>query len=158
MSGKRHPLMTLAIAMLLTTSSAAFANERAEEGQWNQLSEEVRADLERLSDYSAERRDEAVALGQDVMNTLDSEYNQLKKQASQNWDQLSESSRATLRTQMKAIDRQRAELSAQMQDWKSGSDEAWQHLKRGLVKSYANMSDALQDAGRSLSQDDASAE
>ncbi|MGB0723027.1 MAG: hypothetical protein ACPGU7_11610 [Gammaproteobacteria bacterium] len=139
---------------LTLTGGGAFAAEHAgaaptesdQGATLGELKQETADVLETLKEYSADRRDEAVATAGDALAKLDRRINALERKIDTNWDDMSASTRAQSRETLRALRAQRVKLAEWYGGLKAGSASAWGKLKQGFGKAYEDIQSAWSES------------
>jgi len=115
------------------TSAADVQTEMAE--AWNAI-----------KDYTVERRDEAVAETQTMLNNLDDQIDQLEQQAAQQWDSMQASAQKQWYETMITLRKQRLAAAEWYGAMQHSSQEAWEDVKAGFGRAYEQLSGTVEEA------------
>jgi chromosome segregation ATPase len=99
-----------------------------------------------IGEYSADRKDEAIAKVDDALNKLDAGIDELQSSIEKKSSQMSDSAREKAENSMKALRRQRNEVAEWYGGLKHSSADAWEQVKRGFTESYGTLRDSWSKA------------
>lgn len=111
-------------------------------------------EVDQLREYSAERRDEAVANARRAAEDLDRQMERLQEQMDKGWDRMSQATRTRSQATMADLRKRRNALAEWYGGMRHSSASAWIEVKAGFVKSYHELADALRTARTEFAQDE----
>ena len=136
-----------AVAMLLCLWLAAPAMAGSSgDGSWERMKKEWREAGEALADFSAEQRDEAAERMKKSLNEMDERIDDMERDVADKWQDMDRQARENAEEAMKALRKQRKELAEWYGGLKHSSAKAWKDVKKGFIKSYDSMAEALDEA------------
>ena len=145
------PLLTLA---LLATAPAARAEADNSAPTIEQLQQDTQALAEKLKNYSASQKDEAMQSIRDTLAKLDERITVMSRNLADNWDQMSDKSRAEAQDKLDQLQAQRAQVEDWYERLKNSSSSAWSAMKKGFSDAYQGLSEAWRNTEKELEQDD----
>lgn len=139
----------LIAAAIILAAAMSFAGQKA--GTENQatstdVKRETSEAIQTIKNYSVNQRDKAVKDVKVVLEDLDDRIDRLQSRIQQRWDEMDQSSRERVAKTLKALRKQRNELSEWYGGLKHSSASAWGHIKEGFVKGYETLSNAFDRA------------
>jgi len=111
-----------------------------------EVRKEVNDALQAIGSYSAEQRDAAVTKAKDAMAKTDARIEELQQKMDQDWQQMSQDARKKARETMNNLQKQRAEIAEWYGGLKHSSANAWEEIKKGFSKSFADLEKSLEKA------------
>ena len=133
--------LTLFVALLLAGAPMSFAADKTA-GQ--KIDETARS----IKNYSAEQRDDALRSAKKVLDDADARIEHFESEVSKNWDKMNASARKHAQETLRAMRRQRQDLSQSYGELKRSSAKAWDEVKGGFSKSYDALRDSFSKAAR----------
>lgn len=124
-----------------STMPAASENDDAQD-----VKQEWHDAIETLKDYSANQRDQAVSAAKKLLATIDERIDRLERRSEDQWSQLSQDARQQRETTLRALRREREDLSEWYGGMKHSSTDAWETVKQGFVKAYDTLSNSFSRA------------
>ena len=100
-----------------------------------------------IGSYTIAQRDEAIKAAQKALREMDAELNRMEKKVGTEWDKMDASARKDSRATMSALHKQRKETAGWLTKLEKSSEETWDEVKGGFVKSYEGLKDSLAKAG-----------
>lgn len=110
------------------------------------VQQETQELLNTIKDYGVDQRDEAVRDTKKAIESVDNRIDTLEDRVDNQWDQMSTSARETARANLKALRKQRNQISEWYGGLKTSSDSAWDHVKQGFSKAYQDLSKSWEKA------------
>jgi hypothetical protein len=114
--------------------------------QREQVRQEVDEAVDAIRDYSADRRDEAVARARESAEDADRRIDALEAQMGPRWNAMSDAARTRSQQAMTELRQRRNELSEWYGGMRHGSEAAWSEVRAGFVKSYHDLEEAMRRA------------
>ncbi len=145
----RHLLATslLALAPAIATMPAHATDAKASaDPDLQQVRKQNAQALEAMKNYSAAQRDEALAKGKQLLDTMDDRIDQLEQRSQTEWAELSQQARQQRRESMRALRQQRDDLAQWYGGVRHSSADAWDEVKQGFVDAYGTLSRSFGDA------------
>ncbi|HRP95282.1 MAG TPA: hypothetical protein PL143_03445 [Rhodocyclaceae bacterium] len=105
--------------------------------------------LEALKAYTAEQRDEAVKKTRNALDAMDERIDALETRFAENWATMDEAARERTRAGMKALREQRNRVAEWYGSMKHGTQDAWEDIKQGFSKAYADLQAAWESSRKS---------
>lgn len=143
-------LLGLAVAPLCHADSheqpGAASDEKA---TMEEVQRETRELLEALKAYTAEQRDEAVKKTRNALDAMDERIDALEARFAENWATMDEAARERTRAGMKALREQRNRVAEWYGSMKHGTQDAWEDIKQGFSKAYADLQAAWESSRKS---------
>ena len=133
--------LTLVVALLLAGAPMSFAVDKTA-GQ--KIDETARS----IKNYSAEQRDDALRSAKKVLDDADARIEHFESEVSKNWDKMNASARKHAQETLRAMRRQRQDLSQSYGELKRSSAKAWDEVKGGFSKSYDALRDSFSKAAK----------
>jgi TolA-binding protein len=134
-------LMVLLVSMLALTAQS-FAGAPEDRSSIKDVRQETQELIQALGDYTAEQRDQAVQKTQEALDKLDRRIDELETRIEENWEKMNKDVREKARSDLKALREQQTEVAQWYRRLKTGSTEAWEHIKRGFMDAYKSLGDA----------------
>jgi chromosome segregation ATPase len=144
------PIKSVARAATFVTAFAigfnCFAQSSSEQTTMSDVKDELTDVTKIIGEYSADRKDEAIAKVDDALNKLDAGIDELQSSIEKKSSQMSDSAREKAENSMKALRRQRNEVAEWYGGLKHSSADAWEQVKRGFTESYGTLRDSWSKA------------
>ena len=99
-----------------------------------------------LKDYTADKRDKAIAETEAAMKAIDAEIDKLQRETNQDWQALSKEARQKREAALTGLRKQRNDVAEWYGALKNSSADAWEEIKTGFIKSWNTLSTAVVDA------------
>ena len=122
-------VLTLVVALLLAGAPMSFAADKT-------AGQKIDETAQSIKNYSAEQRDDALKSAKKVLADADARIDHFESEVSKNWDKMNASARKHAQETLKAMRRQRQDLSQSYGELKRSSAKAWEEVKGGFSKSY----------------------
>lgn len=134
------PVFALAITLLLAVAGGPAVAEPAHNGAENAekdidveaVQEEMEQAAGKLRDYSLQQRDQANEAAKTALDRLNHHINELEKQITAGWQEMSEEERERRQEALAALREQRAEVKKAWRDMKNRQGEAWEQAREGF--------------------------
>ena len=133
--------LTLVVALLLAGAPMSFAADKTAGQQIDETAQSIK-------NYSAEQRDDALRSAKKVLEDADARIDHFESEVSKNWDKMNASARKHAQETLKAMRRQRQDLSQSYGELKRSSAKAWDEVKGGFSKSYDALRDSFSKAAK----------
>lgn len=140
-------LAALMLALLFAGAPLALA---AEKTTGKDVGQKVDETAHAIRNYSAEQRDEALQSAKVVLADVDARIDHLESRMSRNWGKMNAAARKHATETMKALRRQRQDLSQSYGELKRSSANAWDEVKDGFSKSYDALHDGFEKAAKAF--------
>ena len=125
-----------------------FAQSASQQTTMGDVKDEM-ADVGKvIGQYSADRKDEAIAKADAALKKLDARIDKLGSSIEEKSNQMSDSARTKAANTMKALTRQRSQVAEWYGGLKHSSSDAWEHVKQGFAESYDTLQDSWSKAKR----------
>lgn len=141
-----RPVLTWLLTAMLVMTVMSCTDSSEEKTSTKEVQQETQDLVQALEDYSVEQREEAFERTNTALDKLDKRINALETRIDNNWDQMNEAAREEARADLKALRKQRAEVTEWNERLKNSSADAWEHTKKGFSDAYKDLSDAWQKA------------
>lgn len=153
----RRSCLAVLIAGWLPLAFAQDAHKPvdSEKQQREQVKKEVDEAADAIRDYSIERRKEAVDRARKSLTEADRRMDRLDAQMNERWERMSEAARKRSQEAMSDLHRRRNDVAEWTGGMRHSSDEVWEDVKSGFIKSYHELADALQKARAQFDRDQA---
>jgi DNA repair exonuclease SbcCD ATPase subunit len=112
----------------------------------DELSENAQALTEKLGDYTAEQREEAIESIRETLRALDARIGVLDEELTANWDSMSEATRENARESLEALRAQREKVAKWYERLQASSSSAWNTIREDFTEAYDAFSEAWRDA------------
>ena len=142
----KKTILTFASVAFLASAAPALATESSDATSREKMNQEVSEAVEAIKSYSIEQKDAALKDAREMMDKLDARMEELEDSMQDNWAELSESARAKTNESLRALRKQRNELSEWYGSLAQSSEEAWEDVKDGFSQAYAVVRENWQDA------------
>lgn len=126
-----------------------FAQSSPEQATMGDVEDEMADVAKIIGQYSADRKDEAIAKADAALKKLDARIDKLGSTIEKKSDRMSDSARTKAENTMKALRQQRSQVAEWYGGLKHSSSGAWEHVKQGFAESY----DTLQDSWSKAKQE-----
>lgn len=155
---KRFVIAAALLAGLgLASGHAADSQTEDTSAQPQDSAAEVRREtaelLQALKSYGAEQRDEALEKSRAALDQIDRRIDALETRMLEQWDEMDEAARARTRESLQALREQRTRVAEWYGSLKSGSVNAWGHIKQGFSNAYRAMHDAWEESEQEFEKD-----
>jgi hypothetical protein len=150
----------LACLVMLGANTGLAANPDAppapetQSADFGEVKREWADAMEALKSYSVAQRDVALANARETLDAMDRRIDKLEDRIQQQWDELSESTRAKREASLRALRRQRNEVAEWYGGMEHSSASAWDSVKQGFIESYGVLSKSFREAWNELDSDD----
>ena len=134
-------VLTLVVALLLAGAPMSFAADKT-------AGQKIDETAQSIKNYSAEQRDDALKSAKKVLADADARIDHFESEVSKNWDKMNASARKHAQETLKAMRRQRQDLSQSYGELKRSSAKAWEEVKGGFSKSYDALRDSFSKAAK----------
>lgn len=146
MRNVKHVVASTVFGCLITVVPVTLAAQTSDRTSPEQVQKEVGEAVQAIKAYSADRRDEALAKARSEVQRLDAYIERLEDRVDARWNQMDQAARARLRTTLKMLRKQRADLAEWSGRLRESSAGAWEHVKEGFVTSYRALADSFAKA------------
>ena len=106
-----------------------------------------------LKDYTADKRDKAIAETEAALKAIDTEIDKLQRKTNQEWQELSKEAREKREAALAQLRKQRNDVAEWYGALKNSSAGAWEEVKSGFIKSWNTLSTAFVDASEEFDMD-----
>jgi hypothetical protein len=144
MSIIRTNLYGILCAGLLSTAALAQDNQGSTDA--GEVHEAIRDAVETMTDYTVEQRDEAVDEARKALAVLDEELAYQRAAFKHNWMRFTDSTREQATQWLEQLNRQRNRVAEWYGSMKYASGEAWEEVREGFSRSYAELVDSWENA------------
>ena len=117
------------------------------------VEQDTRELISTLRQYTANQRDEAVAVASEALERLDGKIGELEARIDNNWESMSQQARQDARASLDRLREQRSELAGWYDRFRNSSAGAWDEMKKGFSDAYQVMSDSWVNARREFEDD-----
>lgn len=118
------------------------------------VSKEAKELLESMKTYTADRRDQLMEKAEKTIEAMDRRMEVLEKRIADRWEDLSQASRQETNATLKELRKLRIHVAEWYGSLKSGSGDAWDHLKNGFSDAFKKLSTAWEKAEQEFSDTD----
>ena len=125
----------------------------AEQTSADDIRRETAELLQALKSYGAEQRDEALDKSRSALDSLDRRIEALESRMLEQWDEMDAAARARTRESLQALREQRTRVAEWYGSLKSGSANAWEHIRQGFSSAYEAMLEAWEKSEHELRPD-----
>jgi BMFP domain-containing protein YqiC len=143
--GLRKAAIFFITAIFLAVGPVLFAAQTSAE-KTKDVKEKVTEAAEAIKNYSFDQRDKAIAKAKAALAHLDARIDRMESRLNKRWDQMNQSSRKKAIATLRALRKQRNEVAEWYGGLKHSSGNAWEDVKKGFLKSYQELQDALDRA------------
>ena len=133
--------LTLFVALLLASAPMSFAADKT-------AGQKIDETAQSIKNYSAEQRDDALKSAKKILDDADARIDHFEGEVSRNWDKMNASARKHAQETLKAMRRQRQDLSQSYGELKRSSSNAWDEVKGGFSRSYDALRDSFSKAAK----------
>jgi len=141
--------LMLAAAPIFATATAGHADTTqpaAESTSTDSVNQEFSETLEAIKDYSAEKKDEAVAKGEELLNSMDEQLASLKAKAGDAAEDTSEGVKEKWDASMTKLSELRDAAGDKLEAMKASSAEAWEDVKNGFSEAVEDFNATLDES------------
>lgn len=146
----RIQVMTAIGTLLIGLAAAGIGMQPAHAGESSNVKQELSETLTAIKNYSADKRDEAVAAGKEMVETLDAHIEALQDKAERTSDSATEATRAKWEETKSGLIKLREKASVQLERMRDSSAEAWSDAKDEFTDAVEKLSDSIEEAGEDL--------
>jgi DNA repair exonuclease SbcCD ATPase subunit len=143
-------ICTLMAVVMLGFVSVSHAQTENAKTSVDEVKKETREMLRTLGAYSADKRDEAVEKAKQALNKLDKRIDAIESRVDANWDKMNDAARKEARKNLKALRKQRNQVAEWYGGMKTGSADAWDHVKKGFSDAYKDFESAWAKSEKDL--------
>jgi hypothetical protein len=111
-----------------------------------QVRQEADDTLQAIKDYSIDKKDQVMVKAKDVLDKMDVKIDELEKQSSEQWQDMSEASREKSRQALRELRKKRNDIAEWYGGMKHSSASAWNDMKKGFIDSYHSLQQAFDKA------------
>ena len=123
-----------------------FAQSSSEQPTMSDVKDEMADAARVIGEYSADRKDEAIAKADAALKKLDASIDELDSTIDKRSSQMSNAAREKAENTMKALRQQRNQVAEWYGGLKHSSGDAWEHVKQGFAESYGTLRDSWSKA------------
>ena len=139
--------LVLVLAFFFTIGGISFAEQTSDEKTTAQeVRQEVKEAVETIQSYSGDQRDEALKKVREALDDLDTRIENLETRMDNKWEQMDQAAREKAESTLKSLRKKRNELAEWYGGMQHSSAKAWEHVKKGFLKSYEALSNAYEKA------------
>ncbi len=138
-------IFLMIISLLISQFSVVYAEDKNNKSSYSEVSEQANEFYEALKEYSMDQKDKAVKEAKQTLSYLDSRIEKIEDKSIQKWEELNQEGKEQLQRNLKNLRKQRTEVAEWYGGMKQSTDESWDYLKSGFMKSYKVMSDTWHD-------------
>lgn len=142
--------MTAIGALLVGLTAGAINIPAANATDAADVKQEFSETLDAIKAYSADKRDEAAAAGQDMVDALDERMNALERKIENASDATSEATRAKWAETKAGLMKLRDKAAMQLDHMRDSSSEAWSDAKDEFTDAVEELGESIEDAGEDL--------
>ena len=143
----REAVLVFITAVLFSIGAVSFASQMsAQKTTGKDVKEKMAEAAQAIKNYSVDQRDEAVKKARAVLDDLDARIDHMQSQLNKKWDQMDQSARKKAAATLTALRKQRNEVAEWYGGLKHSSNNAWEDVKNGFLKSYQALQDAFDRA------------
>lgn len=157
MSKREMWYLGLAVLFILSMAILSLSVSKPKSGQDLVTIEDVQEQMAKMGKtiekYSITQKNNALTETQKTLDTIDRGIDLLNDQLDENWDRMSQVARRKSRTALRALEKQRNELSEWYGGMRHSSENAWEEVKNGFVKSYEKMADSFEKAAKEFEKE-----
>ena len=137
--------------ILLALPAAGFAQAAENNGNSGEkLKQDAMEFMESLKQYSAEKQQQAAEKFQSELDQMDERLEKMQRRFEEEKSEMSREMRETMKSNLEQLRRQREEMAAWLERFKSGSQDAWDRLREGLSKSFRDFSRSLEKTDQQM--------
>lgn len=134
------------LVALICAAPVASAEPDDDKMSLEALQNDVKALNEKLGKYSAEQREQAAEQISSTLNALDTRIAELDRKVETEWQEMSDITRAELKSTLATLRRQRAEVGDWYERMQASSTFTWESMKEGFEEAYREFTEAWRDA------------
>jgi len=146
MSFRKKILWPAIITSLLITNVSFAGPSSGNKTTMEDVKEEMREAAGAIKNYTTGQRDEAAKRIKLTLTKLDAQIERLEDRLDQKAARMDQAARSKARASLKALRKHRNKLAEWAGGMQHSSNEAWQDIKTGFLKSYKNMQEAFNKA------------
>lgn len=140
-------ILWIIVSAFYLMSPIAFAQPSSEDKTTvHDVKQEMRETADAIKNYSAAQRDEAVKAAKLALNKLDTEIERMENTLDKKYEKMDREARKKARSTLQALRKQRNEVSEWYGSMKHSTEDAWQDIKTGFLKSYQVLQDSFDKA------------
>lgn len=148
----RCAFMFMLIAILGITP-LCYAETASGKTTIKEVKQETQDLIQALKAYTADQRDKAIQKTKAALDNLDKRIDALETSIDNNWDKMDKDARKKSRTSLNALRKQRTQVAEWYGSLKSGSVDAWEHMKKGFLDAYRALHDAWEKSEKEFGSD-----
>jgi len=133
----------------LCLSAPSFATDKGA-ATAEDIKQETAELLQALKSYGAEQRDQALDRSQAALENLDRRIETLESAMLEQWQEMDQAARDRTRASLQALREQRTRVAEWYGSLKSGSADAWGHIKQGFSSAYEALHEAWEQSESEL--------
>lgn len=138
----RNAVMASVAAITLAIAAPSILAPPVAAQSWDSVSDETREAWQSFQAYSASEREEAIAAGERLLQSIDEDLDRLEARMDQARSQAAE------RWEARQIDliRLRTELEAEIDRMQTPAENAWRELSDAIAQQFDELTNAIQAA------------
>ncbi|HPX48875.1 MAG: hypothetical protein GXY28_11735 [Bacteriovoracaceae bacterium] len=142
-------IMLTAIAVFLCIAMpVSCAGNNNPEKPSGEVTREVEEAAEAIRDYSIEQRDEAIRQGRRALEDIDVRMRALRQRLNEHWDEMEPEVRSRARDTLESLRVRRNETARWLDEIRTSSENAWDKVKQGFVRSYEDLRASFERADK----------
>jgi hypothetical protein len=143
---KQAAALAATVAMFFCTPVPMTGAATSDQPTAAEVRKDIDQTLKTISSYTAEQRDAALAKAKEALVKTDARLEQLQQVIDKNWQTMNEEARLQARQAMRDLQKQRTDIAEWYGGLKHSSAGAWDEIKKGFAKSYADFETSLAKA------------
>lgn len=136
----RGAAMAALVLSLLAAPAAAQDGTATQDETGTTGAEDVREEIsdtmQAIADFSAEQRDEAVAMGREALDWADAELSSLEDNLRDSWSEMGEDARQSARMRLEDLREARNELGERYGALQAAAASAWEDVRAGFTQAW----------------------
>jgi len=134
---KRTSILWISMSAFFLMSATAFAGPSSvDETTMKDVKQEMKEAASAIKNYSATQRDEALKAAKLTLDKLDAEIERMENALDKKSEKMNHQARKKARSTLQTLRKQRNEVAEWYGSMKHSTEEAWQDIKTGFLKSY----------------------
>lgn len=136
---------------LLALPAAGFAQAAENGGNSGvKLKQDAMEFMESLKQYSAEKQEQAAKKFQSELDQMDERLEKMERRFEEEKSEMSREMREKTKSNLQQLRDQREEMAVWLEKFKSGSQDTWDSLRKGLSKSFREFSRSLEKTDQQM--------
>ena len=148
----KSKISMLALIGIIGFAQPLYAQE-TDETSIEKVQQQTKDFLETIGSYTADKKDEAVNLARQSLESIDERIAELQANLDENYEEMSKEAREQSRESVQALREQRIKVAEWYGSMKASSSNSWDHMKEGFSDAYKDLAKAWEESEKEFGAD-----